>query len=647
MKLTKHLFFLLLIFISFAGFSQDRTADSLKMVLLAAKNDTIRVKALLELSSFYLDSSPEDAKSYGVQALNLAQKINYHPGRALALKFIGSAYYFLGNTPATLEYYGQALQIFDSLGDLINKCIILNNFGTVYYMNGTDDKALDSYFKSLDIAEKIGDKAGIATAYSNIANVYHNKRATTGKALDFFLKALHISEDIGDKNIIGAVSVNLGEIYSGLNKEDSALLYYYKSVVAYSNTINLPVPLRGIGLVYAKKGDFKNAIQYNEQSYQMARKLDSKLAMTQSLVALGNVYIKTGDFESALSSYQEADSIASIIPAYKELDSAYAGLAATYSKMGDFGNAYKYQKLFSSISDTLNNQTLADKLTSLQRNFEIQTRQNEINLLTKDKKLQELELRSQKTQKYFITAALVLIFIIAFGIYRNYRSKVKTNIILDRQKAEIEGLLLNILPSEVAAELQQNGQATPRYFEKVSVLFTDFKGFTLIADSLSPQQVVSELNACFKAFDDIIEKYNLEKIKTIGDSYMCAGGIPTEDDGHPLKIIKAGLEIRDWMNEMNQKREEMGQAIWELRIGIHVGPVVAGVVGKKKYAYDIWGSTVNIASRMESNGHPGLVNISAATYDLVKDHYLCIYRGKVMAKNIGEIDMYFVDKQIV
>ncbi len=514
-------------------------------------------------------------------------------------------------------------------------------------MNGTDDKALDSYFKSLDIAEKIGDKAGIATAYSNIANVYHNKRATTGKALDFFLKALHISEEIGDKNIIGAVSVNLGEIYSGLNKEDSALLYYYKSVVAYSNTINLPVPLRGIGLVYAKKGDFKNAIQYNEQSYHMAKKLDSKLAMAQSLVALGNVYIKTGDFESALSSYQEADSIASIIPAYKELDSAYAGLAATYSKMGDFGNAYKYQKLFSSISDTLNNQTLADKLTSLQRNFEIQTRQNEINLLTKDKKLQELELGSQKTQKYFITAALVLIFIIAFGIYRNYRGKVKTNIILDRQKAEIEGLLLNILPSEVAAELQQNGQATPRYFDKVSVLFTDFKGFTLIADSLSPQQVVSELNACFRAFDDIIEKYNLEKIKTIGDSYMCAGGIPTEDDGHPLKIIKAGLEIRDWMNEMNQKREEMGQAIWELRIGIHVGPVVAGVVGKKKYAYDIWGSTVNIASRMESNGHPGLVNISAATYDLVKDHYLCVYRGKVMAKNIGEIDMYFVDKQIV
>jgi adenylate cyclase len=646
MILKKHLSFLFLLFFSLPVFSQEHTADSLKKVLQSVKEDSVRVKVLLQLSSYFLDSSPEEAKNYGTQALNLAQTINFQPGRALALKFIGSAYYFLGNTPATLEYYGQALNVFDSIGDLESKSIILNNFGTVYYMNGTDDKALNSYFKSLEIAEKIGDKAGIATAFSNIANVYHNKRATEDKALDFFLKALKISEDIGDKNIIGAVSVNLGEIYSDAKKYDSALFFYNKSMNAYANTINIPVPLRGIGLVYTKQGDYANALKYNQQSYRMAKELDSKLAMTQSLAALGNVYLKKGDYASALSSYQEADSIASIIPAYKELDSAYAGLAATYYQIGDYGNAYKYQKLFSSIADTLNNQTLADKLTSLQRNFEIQTRQNEINLLTKDKKLQDLELRNQKIQKAFISAALILIFIIAFGIYRNYRRKVKTNILLDKQKAEIESLLLNILPSEVAAELQQNGAATPRFYDQVSVLFTDFKGFTLIADALSPQEVVSELNACFIAFDNIIEKYNLEKIKTIGDSYMCAGGIPTEDADHPVNIIQAGLEIRDWMKAMNKKRTEAGLQSWELRIGIHVGPAVAGVVGRKKYAYDIWGSTVNIASRMESSGEPGLVNISAAAHDLVKHRFSCVYRGKVYAKNIGEIDMYFVEKEI-
>ena len=442
------------------------------------------------------------------------------------------------------------------------------------------------------------------------------------------------------------MSVNLGEIYDGLNKDDSALFFYNRSVKAYANTINLPYPLRDIGLLYAKKGDLNNAIRYNEQSYQMATQFDSKLDMTQSLKALGDVYFKKRDYKLALNSYKQADTIARIIPAKKELADAYKGMADTYSKMGEYNNAFLYQKLFSDLADSLNNQTLADKLTSLQGNFEILTRQNQINLLTKDKKLQDLELRNQKIQKAFISAALVLIFFIAFVIYRNYRSKVKTNVILDKQKAEIEGLLLNILPSEVAAELQQNGKSTPRYYDQVSVLFTDFKGFTLIADALSPQEVVSELNACFIAFDNIIEKYNLEKIKTIGDSYMCAGGIPSEDADHPVNIIQAGLEIRDWMKEMNHRRVSSGLETWELRIGIHVGPAVAGVVGRKKYAYDIWGSTVNIASRMESSGEPGYVNISAAAHELVKHRYECVYRGKVYAKNIGEIDMYFVDKEL-
>ena len=162
---------------------------------------------------------------------------------------------------------------------------------------------------------------------------------------------------------------------------------------------------------------------------------------------------------------------------------------------------------------------------------------------------------------------------------------------------------------------------------------------------MSPKELVEELDACFIAFDGIIEKYQLEKIKTIGDSYMCAGGIPTPDATHVLKIVKAGLEIQHYISEYNQKRQEKGLEPWNIRIGIHVGPIVAGVVGKKKYAYDIWGSTVNIASRMESNGEPGKVNISSATYELIKDYYECSYRGKISAKNIGEIDMYFIDHE--
>ena len=646
MREKKFFIFLILLVFLMKGYTQDIKSDSLLTALHAAKENSRKVNILLTLSSYYLNSAPEEGKRYAIQALDLANNLRFKSGVALALKNIGAAYYFLGNVPETLDYYGRALQVYDSIGDQEGKAMILNNFGTVYYMKGTDDRALEYYFKSLEVAEKIGNKARMATAYSNIGNVYHNKIATTDKALNFFLTALKISEEIEDKNIVGAASVNLGEIYLDANKNDSALFYFKKSLNAYANTINIPYPLREMGQLYEKKGDFNKAIQYFEQSYQMAEKFDSRLDMTQSLLALGETYIKKGDFKSGLNSFQKSESISQSIPAYKELNSAYAGMALIYAKMGDYNKAYQYQKHFSNLSDTLNNQILADKLTSLQTNFEIQTRQNQINLLTKDKKLQELDLNRQKLQKTIISGGLAVILIIALIIYRNYRQTNRINRLLDRQKEQIESLLQNILPAEVAKELQRDGRATPKFYERVSVLFSDFKDFTKHADALSPQEIVSELNLCFMAFDEIIEKYNLEKIKTIGDSYMCAGGIPAVDESHPVNMIRASLEMQSFMNLHNAERKAMSLPPWNLRIGVHVGPVVAGVVGRKKYAYDIWGSTVNIASRMESTGEPGHVNISSSVYDLIKDKYSCVYRGKVLAKNIGEIDMYFVAGEI-
>jgi class 3 adenylate cyclase len=213
------------------------------------------------------------------------------------------------------------------------------------------------------------------------------------------------------------------------------------------------------------------------------------------------------------------------------------------------------------------------------------------------------------------------------------------------QKVEIEKLLLNILPVEVAHELKEKGQATPQYYESVTVLFTDFVGFTKIAEGLSPQDLVAELNTCFTAFDRIIEKHNLEKIKTIGDAYMCAGGIPVPSQSHAVDAILAAIEIQNYIQNLNQERIAAGLPAWDLRIGIHTGPLVAGVVGNKKFAYDIWGDTVNIASRMESSGEGGKINISDATFAMVKDWFTCLYRGKVSAKNKGHVDMYFVQKE--
>ncbi len=209
-------------------------------------------------------------------------------------------------------------------------------------------------------------------------------------------------------------------------------------------------------------------------------------------------------------------------------------------------------------------------------------------------------------------------------------------------KVEIEGLLLNILPKEISEELKEKGKATARRHEDVTVMFTDMKGFTKAAEKMTPEELVNELDECFIGFDEIIGRYGIEKIKTIGDSYMCACGVPSKDPLHAAKSILAALEVRELMERWRVERVAKGQEPWILRIGLHSGPVVAGVVGRRKFAYDIWGDTVNTASRMESSGVPGEVNISGTTYEMVKDIFECEHRGQVEAKNKGAIDMYFV-----
>ena len=195
--------------------------------------------------------------------------------------------------------------------------------------------------------------------------------------------------------------------------------------------------------------------------------------------------------------------------------------------------------------------------------------------------------------------------------------------------------MLNILPAEVAEELKSKGSAEARSYDNVSVLFTDFVNFSGISENMTAQELVSEIDYCFKAFDLIIERNGLEKIKTIGDAYLAVCGLPNEHSDHAQRVVKAALEIRDFIASQQKN--------FHIRIGIHSGPVVAGIVGVKNYAYDIWGDTVNTANRMESSAEAGHVNISGNTYELVRADFSCIYRGKISAKNKGELDMYYAE----
>ncbi len=229
--------------------------------------------------------------------------------------------------------------------------------------------------------------------------------------------------------------------------------------------------------------------------------------------------------------------------------------------------------------------------------------------------------------------------VLAFVIYRSYSNEKKTNYIIQAEKKKSEDLLLNILPKEVADELKSKGRAHAKEFDNVTVMFADFVNFTKAVERMSPQQLVDELDACFSAFDLIVSGNNLEKIKTVGDAYLSAAGLRTADPDHAYNTVKAALEIKTFMD---LPRSDPAYKTFNFRIGIHSGNVVAGIVGVKKFAYDIWGDTVNTAARMEQTCEPGKINISETTYDLVKDKFTCAYRGEIEAKNKGFMKMYFV-----
>ena len=222
-------------------------------------------------------------------------------------------------------------------------------------------------------------------------------------------------------------------------------------------------------------------------------------------------------------------------------------------------------------------------------------------------------------------------------------SRLMENQLQDAQQ-ESDRLLLNVLPRQVAEKLKEDGRYTPVRYEDASVMFGDFAGFTQIAEKMSPKELIEELEVCFTYFDRVVQRYDLQRIKTIGDGYMCAGGLPEENGTHPLDCVLAGLDMQNFVNHRRDEMHASGREYWHLRLGIHTGPVIAGVIGAERFAYDLWGDTVNVASRLESSGEPGKVNISRDAYERVSEFFVCESRGEVPAKHKGMIEMFFVHR---
>ncbi len=513
------------------------------------------------------------------------------------------------------------------------------------------DNALTQAGQAYEKALKSGNRKQIGQAAIKLGNIYIEKKRNTSTAKKYFEEARQIADEINHTALRADVFYGLGMVDYLRKIYPSGIKKFKQAQELYKQMRNKEGEAKSFyqgGMCYMKLGQQSNAIQPLKNAHNLAGKHKLYEISAGASRELSRIYARKAE---AIRSQHENNPDKKQRTQYKRL----------YDELQSQANSYQgmYEAMSRSLSDIKNNENMVNELLGEQEKQEremlikqLEIEQQERQLLAHEDSLKQAKLELQvsqeiaekktaQTQRLWAVLAGAIALIL-FAIYFAIRIRnAKKQIEQEQQKSE--ELLLNILPHEVAAELKTKGSATPRSYELVSVLFTDFKGFTFMAEQLSPEEIIQELNVCFSAFDEIAKAHNLEKIKTIGDAYMCAGGIPIPNQTNPSDTALAGLKMQDFIENRKVERDAKGLPFFELRLGINTGKIVAGVVGKTKFAYDIWGDAVNLASRMESSGEVGKVNISGNTYELIKDKFECTYRGKVKAKNKGEVDMYFVE----
>jgi len=629
--------------------SQNSKIDSLKSIVETGTKDTAMVSSLnkLGLELLYLGSNDESLK-YSEKARDLSTELGYIKGKALALKQIGNANYYKGNYLEVFDYWTQSLENYEILKDSIGISNILSNLGIAYFSQGGNAEAIDYLLRSLRIAEKLKNPLRISTALLNIAGVYGDSPQDWDKALNYYEQAYPYLKIINDPANSKAYYFGVGEIEYSKGNYQAALEYFEEGLEITKNTLYYSENLLLLGKAKFKLGALEESLSLLNECYSNAVKEDNLLVKVKCLIELGIIY-QNNNFKKAISTYSEAEKLASGENLSYELAQIYDGTSQSYVNNGDFKKGYQYQTKYLAQKDSIFNLETNDKMRGLQFGFDLQKKEDEIGLLEKEAEILELKEKRQKIIKYITFLIAGLILLLAILLFRRYKYVRKTNRIIEEEKDRSEKLLLNILPEETANELKENGKVKAKQFNAVTVLFTDFVGFTKYSENLSPEVLVETIGFYFSKFDEIIKKYGLEKIKTIGDAYMCAGGLPFPTEDHAHKMMLAAFEIAEFVDK-TKRNEEAAEKLFDIRIGVNTGPVVAGVVGSTKFAYDIWGDTVNVASRMESMSEPGKINISENTYDLIKEDFNCEFRGEIEAKNRGKLKMYFVtsskDKEI-
>ena len=653
--------------------------------------DTSRLNAMDELVfKYYLRtlSNFDSALYYANEMIDLAIQKDSKKYQANALHYMGQIAFMTGNPEEGLDLATQSLVIRKEIGD--NKGIGRSyaNIGEFKRQGGNFYEGLDNYNKALKYFKEINDLGLISFALSSMGNI-NNDLGDYPKAIYYLSQALSIIQDSGDPYFHVAALLSLTQSYLNINDLEKAKEYAiashenasrleYKSAnlqaLSYLGTIYLKLgeldrayeyadkillALEGINDVhsfanannlkaeiYKERGDYDNALKYYKKSNQKILSLSKEIGSLNNALNLGVVYLLKDDGKRAVNWCIKALKTAQDLRQLRMESDACKCLYESYKLLNNSNKALMYHERFLELSDSLEMEESAKKLQKME--FDKQVLIDSLATVEEARLVEEAhqeEVRQKNKTKNILLGSGFLLLLLAGGLYSRNRYIKRSKDIIEKEKNRSENLLLNILPAEIAEELKEKGEATAQNFDLVSILFTDFKGFTKASEKLSAADLVAEINTCFKAFDEIVGKYNIEKIKTIGDAYMAAGGLPVPTDNSVKNTVLAALEMQNFISVRKAKLDSEGMPGFEMRVGVHTGPVVAGIVGVKKFQYDVWGDTVNTASRIESNGDVGKVNVSQATFELLQSDSDFVFenRGNIEAKGKGEIEMYFVE----
>lgn len=608
------------------------------------------------------------------------------PGLVKIYQKIAGAYDQQGNAGKSLYYYIPIEDLVERYGSTENRSVLYNNLGRQYAALRDYQKALE-YFKKAELQCKFIPCDYPDVLYANMGIALHNL-GDSRQGIEYLLKAQAILQQRQDKvalanleHLLAGVYFSANDLYNALTHNEIAI----RNAKETNQSIVLAEAYKTAADVYQELYDFEKAFVYFRQYLVLIdsvrledRAREQRFNQQRTLLAAAEGQIKYliarqnfKDLELAQIRY-EAERL-ELLNKNLELETRRKeDELLLLQKQTEVDQAKIREQTLQALrarqelrlaAQNLDTEKKNHLIRELQKQEEIDraeyyadslSRSKELEILRRDKDIAGLQLRQQATFRRSVYALGALLLVILGLLGAGWLFARRTNNRLNKQNQRIQAqnkeieeerhksdqLLLNILPEEIATELKTRGYATPRYFESATVVFTDFVNFTKLSSQLTPEQLIDELNSCFLAFDEICEKYGLEKIKTIGDAFMCAGGLPVPSDDHPVRAVAAALEMNAWLKNRNAVNP---QAIFkEMRIGIHTGPVVAGVIGKNKFAFDIWGDAVNLAARLEEQGEPFKVNISATTAEAVKHRYALQFRGSREVHNKGAVDMYFI-----